>query len=71
MASMSKLSDATYLSGAFQLNDSSFRASLPCHFQCASLGLAVFASDLGPAFAYLGTITAAMVSWIACWLSID
>ena len=71
MTSISKLSNCTYFSGAFKLNDSCFRVGLTCLFLCTSLVLSVPAPDLGPTSTSLSTITAAVATWIGAWLTID
>ena len=62
MTFISKLTNSTYLFGAFQVRDGCFRAGMPCLFLHASLGLVVFATDMGLASASLITITAVVTA---------
>ena len=71
VTSILKFSNSTYLSGAFQLNDSCFRAGLPCLCPCVSLRQAVFVPDLGSESTSCSTITAAVEAWIAVRLTIS
>ena len=62
LTSISKLSNCTYLSQAFQLNNSYFRAGPPCLGLRDSQRLAVFVVDLSPASASLSAIITAVAA---------
>ena len=65
MTSISKPSNYTYLSGAFQLKVSCFNAGLQYLCQHASATLAPLLSVLGTVSTSLVAITAAVAAWIA------
>ena len=63
MAFILNLSNSSYLSGAFLVNDSCFRTGPPCLCLCISFRLAVFLPNLGYASASLNAFTAAVTAW--------
>ena len=70
LASISKLSNSTYLSWAFQLNDGLSRDILPCLYLCGSLRLVMLVAGLDPTCASLSDVITFVANWMPAWLTI-
>ena len=71
MTSISKLSNSTYWSVAFQVNEGCFGSSPPCICLCTFFRQAVLVPDLVPASTFFSAITAAVAACTATRLTVS